>query len=397
MKIMVHDYGGHPFTVELSRELATRGHEVTHAYFNEDAGPKGTMVQQDGDPGGLEFLPISLNEVYSKVNLIKRRSADIRYGRAVGGAISRIKPNVVISGNTPTEAQEHIVKACRKRGAAFVYWCLDFYSIAASGILGRKLPGLGHAIGAWYRFLERRQMRRSAHVVLITDAFRAQTDRWTIPSDRVSVIPNWGAINEIPVMAQDTDWAREQNLGKGPRFLYSGTLAMKHNPEFLLALAKEVAGHAEVCVVAAGVGMDRLVTEKLKRGLPALRLFPLQPFVNFAEVLGSADVLVAVIEREAGLYSVPSKVLSYLCAGRPIVLAAPKNNLAATIINETGAGLVVEPEDIDGFIAACLYFDSDRGAAIAAGKAGRIYAEENFVIGRITDNFEKSFQSWVVK
>ena len=32
MKIIVHDYAGHPFQVQLSRRLASRGHEVLHLY-----------------------------------------------------------------------------------------------------------------------------------------------------------------------------------------------------------------------------------------------------------------------------------------------------------------------------------------------------------------------------
>ena len=32
MRILVHDYAGHPFQVQLSRALAQRGHDVLHAY-----------------------------------------------------------------------------------------------------------------------------------------------------------------------------------------------------------------------------------------------------------------------------------------------------------------------------------------------------------------------------
>ncbi len=32
MHILIHDYAGHAFPVSLSRELAMRGHRVTHAF-----------------------------------------------------------------------------------------------------------------------------------------------------------------------------------------------------------------------------------------------------------------------------------------------------------------------------------------------------------------------------
>ncbi|RYJ01060.1 MAG: glycosyltransferase WbuB, partial [Actinomycetales bacterium] len=31
MKVVVHDFSGHPFQVQLSRELARRGHDVVHS------------------------------------------------------------------------------------------------------------------------------------------------------------------------------------------------------------------------------------------------------------------------------------------------------------------------------------------------------------------------------
>ena len=91
-------------------------------------------------------------------------------------------------------------------------------------------------------------------------------------------------------------------------------------------------------MVGAGIGFD-----VLKENTVNLRKYSLQPFERFPEVLASADILVAMIEPDAGDFSVPSKVLSYLCAGRPIVLAAPSSNLAASIVKEAGAGIVVEP------------------------------------------------------
>ena len=40
-------------------------------------------------------------------------------------------------------------------------------------------------------------------------------------------------------------------------------------------------------------------------------------------MLASADVLVALLETDAGAFSVPSKVLTSLSAGRPILAAIP--------------------------------------------------------------------------
>ena len=388
MHCLLHDFAGHPFQVELSRALAARDHRITHGWFISDSGPKGALLRQDGDAAELEFQPFGAGIPYSKANFRQRRSGDIAYGRSVGDWIISHRPDVVLSGNTPTEAQEGLVAACRAAGIPFVYWCQDFYSIAVARLLSRKSPGIGHLIGGYYRHLERRQMRRSARIVHITEAFCHQTDAWDIGRDRVVVIPNWGAIDQIGLQPRDNDWSAAQGLGPGARFLYAGTLAMKHNPGLLAGLARALGALDEVVLVSAGVGADALAADVAAGMLPRLRALPLQPFEVFDLVLGSADVLLAVIERDAGAFSVPSKILSYLCAGRPVVLAAPADNLAAQIVRATGAGRVVEPEDVAGFIAAALAYRDDPLAAKAAGAAGRAYAEANFELSSVADRFE---------
>jgi len=393
LKILVHDFAGHPFTAELSRSLAARGHNVTHVWFSGDTGPKGRLSLLEDDAETLSFLPLGAKIDYSKTNFVKRRQGDIAYGREVAEVIARTRPDIVLSGNTPTEAQEPIVAACRKAAVPFIYWCQDFYSIAASRLLEAKLPVAGHLIGAYYRFLERRQMHRSARVLHITDSFRAQTDAWGIPAAQVEVIPNWGALDEIPLTPRDTPWARAHGLSDQARFVYSGTLAMKHNPAFLSGLAAELAAGEQLVLVSNGVGVDHLQQESTQKDLKALKILPLQPIADLPSILGAGDVLLAVIEREAGIYSVPSKILSYLCAGRPIVLAAPADNLAAQILTQTGAGKVVEPEDIAGFIKAALSYRDDPEGAAKAGAAGREYAEAHFQMDRVCDRFEALFDA----
>ena len=109
-RIAIHDYCGHPFQFELSRELARRGHEVRHFYFAGDMGPKGNTERSSDDPEGFSVEAISLPRSYSKSNLIRRRQADVLYGRLASRRISAFAPHVTISGNTPLEAQAPILR-----------------------------------------------------------------------------------------------------------------------------------------------------------------------------------------------------------------------------------------------------------------------------------------------
>jgi glycosyltransferase involved in cell wall biosynthesis len=387
--ILVHDYCGHPFTAELSRQLAANGWRVMHAYFAQDGGPKGQNEYREGDPDCLTFHPLNIPFRYSKTNFLKRRKGDVAYGRELRRFLEINEPDIVLSGNTPTDAQEFISKYCKDFKKEFIFWCQDFYSLAVKKILGKKNLMVGKIVGEYYAFRERRQMRNASHVIHITDDFITHTDRWGIPRTKVSVINNWPALNLIPSLDRNTEWAKKNNFKRRYRVVYSGTLAMKHNPNLLSALANAEPDRIDVIVIGFGVGADRLATDNEK--YPNLSIFPIQPIEVFPEVLATADILVAVIEESAGEYSVPSKALSYLCAGRPIVISAPQHNLAAKIIKEAKAGIVVDPNDQLGFVAAVKnYMDCPR-VATQAGLNGRAYAEQEFNIEHISNQFERVF------
>jgi glycosyltransferase involved in cell wall biosynthesis len=84
------------------------------------------------------------------------------------------------------------------------------------------------------------------------------------------------------------------------------------------------------------------------------------------------------------MFSVPSKVLSYLCAGRPVLAAVPPGNLAARVVARAGAGITVDPTDKGAFIAGAL----DLLADPSPGRAARKYAERTFDIAAIGERFE---------
>ncbi len=391
MKILVHDYAGHPFQVDLSRELACRGHAVTHGYFHGDRGPKGRLERSSSDPDGLSFSGVKLARPYDKASFVRRRFDDVAYGKVVADLVLSNKPDLVISGNTPTESQSAIVKACRRNGSAFVFWVQDFYSIAASKLLRKRMGTVGSAIGAYYTFLERGQFSDSDAIVVITDSFADIARNWVNSKDKVFTIENWGTLSEIVPLEKDNDWSRRHGLAETFNFLYSGTLALKHNPQLLIDLAREVQGRANVVVVSQGVGVADLERAKSEHAIDNLILLPLQPFADLPKVLATSDVTVATIEPDAGMFSVPSKVQSYFCAQRPVLLAAPAENLASQVVHKNGAGLVVDPGDKAGFLRSAVKLMEDDALRTAAAKSGRKFALENYDITRVTDRFETVF------
>jgi colanic acid biosynthesis glycosyl transferase WcaI len=390
MKILVNDFCGHAFTLQLAVELAQRGHDVDYVYFASEPGPKGNFERARSISKTIRIHGPTIDGVYKKDSFLSRRRFDLVYGKELFKLIVSIGPDVVISGNTPTEVQSYVQNGCRKSKAKFVYWMQDFYSVAATKLLKRKLGPIGAVIGRYFAILDRRHLRRSDRIVLITENFRDEALRMSADPKKIDVIENWGVIDEISRHDRDNKWSSERAVQSKFNFLYSGTLGLKHNPELLVLLADDFRETSNVIVASQGASVPYLKARKAELDLQNLYILPLQPFESLPYMLAAGDIVVATIEPDAGSFSVPSKVLSYLCSGRPILLAAPLDNLAAKIVKEANAGCVVAPDDEKGFLEAARWMKAAK-ALEEMGENGRAYAEKHFNISKIAARFEDVF------
>ncbi len=269
-----------------------------------------------------------------------------------------------------------------------MYWLQDLYSIAMAREAERRAGTAGRALGRTFTRLERWLLARSDSIVAITDDFVPVLERWGVDRSKCTVIENWAPIEEIPERDHENPWKSHAGLEGRFIYLYSGTLGLKHDPRLLYNLAERAAGDdAEVVVISQGLGAARLAELAAARPLPNLHLLPFQPYDRLPEVLGAADVLLALLEAEAGVFSVPSKVLTYMCAGRPILGSLPEQNLAARLIERAGAGIVVPAGSTACFLEQAQKLRHDAGLREKLGRAARSHAEANFDIEIVTDRF----------
>ncbi len=390
MRIFVNEFCGHPFQMELSRELAKRGHTVHHVYFADNkTTPKGKTQNRQGDPEGLVIKGLHIQREFAKHALWSRRQADLEYGQVVAAEMAQFKPDVVISANMPLDGQAILQRAAQRENARFVFWLQDVYSVAAQFVLRKKARLLAWVGGAYFERLEKRLLRKSDAIICIAPGFTEFLAKWRIGGSQVAMIENWAPLDEVVPTARDNGWAREHGVQDKFCFMYSGTLGMKHRPELLLDLAKrlEARGDARLVVIAGGAGADWLAARAHEVSSEVLKLLPFQPYERLSEVMGSADVLIALLDSEAGAFAVPSKTLSYLCAGRALIVAAPATNEAARVVERAQAGLVVSSDDASGIVEAAERYLADRAMVAECGRNGRAYAERTFSIDAIADKF----------
>lgn len=389
MRILLHDYSGHPFQAELSRELSRRGHDVLHSHCVAHQSGKGDLTPRPGET--LRIEPIGVDEVVEKLSFGRRLVQEVRFGLQLLGQVRRERPDVVLVSNVPIPMIGVVMLGLVVLRIPWVLWQQDVQAVAMRSFAGNQLSRAFVVVARCSAVVERWSARLAGAVVVIAESFVDVHREWGT-AGKVTVIPNWAPLDEITPLARDNAWSREHGLSDVRTLVYSGTLGLKHNPALLVQLARQVldAGQSLRLVVVSEGPAEAVLREEAARLDVPLLMLPFQPYDRLPEVLASADVLVVLLEQEAGAFSVPSKTLSYLCAGRPIVGLMPAENLAATLVEEID-GCVLPPQtsslpEAAAWVSGMLV---DPQAADTVGKAARVLAEREFALEGCATRFEQ--------
>jgi glycosyltransferase involved in cell wall biosynthesis len=176
-------------------------------------------------------------------------------------------------------------------------------------------------------------------------------------ADEVRAFEPAGPVRVIPNGCDFDDFAGlEYRSGERFRFTHTGSFFGKRDPRpFLSALA--ASGLDDV--VARFVGDFKAADREWVAGLSLgdrLALLPYVPHRQALELQRDSEANLLLLPEAAGRGRVvPSgKIFEYLAAERPILAAVPPDGAAAELVRQTGAGVVVAPDDEKGLREAIL-------------------------------------------
>ena len=373
MRIVVLDYSGHIPQADLARSLASFGHNVRHMYCSDYISGRGAVERELNDPMELEFLAISIKKDFNRYNLIERIKHESSIAKEFWLRIQEFNPDHTIFSNVPLFAMSKLAKEMQYYNRPYLFWWQDVYSIALGNAL-KKFGVLTWPIRCFLISLEKYILKGAQSVVAISSNFEQIFRSWEQDQSKLSIYPNWTPVDFFPKKQPSS-----ANLNR-KLAVYAGTLGLKHRPELLVQLAddsefQETGGI--VVVVSEGYGREFL--EKPEHRRQNIELHDFLSIDELAQLFVDASVLIAVLEPEASSYSVPSKIMSYLSAGKPIVASIDPNNASAKIIKDTGAGIVVSPADsARDFSKAVSMIISNTQLSIAMSGASAKYSEKYF-------------------
>lgn len=248
------------------------------------------------------------------------------------------------------------------------------------------------------QMLERYAYRSADAILVIDEAFRRKLEMQGVPKAKITCIPDWVDTERIRPLPRDNAFRRRQQIPPEHLILlHAGNMGAKQGLRTLIEAATLLRSCPDVVFLLVGDGVERAALESLAlaRRLTNVRFLPLQPEDVVPEMLAAADLLLLVQRRAVTDAVAPSKLLTYLAAGRPVLAAVNPTCTAADLLEASGGGFLVTPEDPDALATAILRWRASRPGDGSHGQQGRAYIERHYARPRILEQYCRYLEGFV--
>ncbi|WP_222262187.1 glycosyltransferase family 4 protein [Modestobacter marinus] len=377
--------GAAPLNTDLCRYLQEQGHEVTavvgfpsYPQWEVYEGYRGRWYAEE-DHDGVRVLRV-WQYVPRTPTAVRRILFDTTVAiTSVLAALRTRRPDVILAVSTPLQMglSAAILGTLWRR--PFVFHMQDLLPESATEVgmvNNRRVVGLIHRLAdAIYS--------RAATVSTIGHGILDALRRRGVPEEKLAYLPNWVDLDRFPVASdeQGRAWRAQHGIGADQFVvMYIGSFGFKQDMVTVVRAAAHLTDRPDVQVVLVGDGADhpRVREVAAELDLPNLRLLPVQPRDDLPAMSAAADVFVLHQKREVVDMVVPSKLLTYGAAGKPIVLAGHPDSQGARLVSEADAGPVVEPESPRALAEAIGALHDDPAARRRCGANARRFVAANF-------------------
>ncbi|EFK08106.1 glycosyltransferase, group 1 family protein [delta proteobacterium NaphS2] len=391
--IYLHQYFNTPAmpggtrSYEMARRLVNAGHEV-HMITSDRRSEGGGGLYRTVEAGiQVHWLPIP----YGNAMPYHRRIwAFFAYALRAGLYASRIRGDLVFATSTPLTVALPAVYAKKRQKVPMVFEIRDLWPELPIAIGALKGPLIVLA-----RRLERFAYRHSKQIIALSPGIKEGVLRTCYPEKNIHVIPNSCDIDLFQVAHEKGVAFRKKFewLSTRPLVVYAGTFGRINGVGYLPKLASEVLSlDTDIRFLAIGEGYEEKTIKRMAFELGVLDknffMLPSLPKSQIPDIFSAATITMSTfIDLPQMWANSANKFFDSLAAGRPV--AINYEGWQADLLRETGAGVVLPPNDMPRGAKILVKAITDYRWVKKAGKAALDLARNRFSRDRLANQLEK--------
>ncbi len=367
------------FNAWRAEYLASRGHQVTVCtgmpYYPEWKIPReyaGKLVSRE-EHNGVTILR-ARQWVPKRVTSIKRVVFEASFlATSFVRALGSSKPDLLLVVSPPLGLGITANVLSRWWGVPYVFDVEDLQPDAAAdlGMLPRPvLPVL-------YR-MERFAYRHAALISTLTEGMR---------QEKVAIFPMRAdeQLFKLGAAAEGGSFRSEHQLEGKFLVVHSGNMGVKQGLEVVLEAAALLKDRKNIAFLLVGSGAVKAQLEERAAALRLenLKFLPLQSEQRFLQMLATTDLALVTQQRTVSDIAFPSKTVTLLSAGCPVLASVSSSSEVARVIEMSEGGVVVEPEEPAILAQTIEQLSRNAGQLSVMKSRGRRYAIEQWAPNRV--------------
>ena len=345
----------HSISLDLIHEFQRNGHNMYVVCAREKKENKDTELCQEA---GCKVLRVRIGN-NKKANIIEKGITTVMlpniYIKAIKQYYSDVKFDLVMYP-TPPVTQVKTVKFIKKRDGAKSYLLLkDIFPQNAVDIGMMSKGGLKGILYKHFRKQEKELYAVSDRIGCMSQAnvdYVIKHNKEVDPA-KVEVCPN--SVEVVDMRISDDDRAQIREKYGIPTdkkvFVYGGNLGRPQGIPFILECLKREIGNKDAFFLIVGDGteyskLDAFFSETKPENMKLMKRLPKE---DYDKMVAACDVGMIFLDHRFTIPNFPSRSLSYMQAGLPILACTDPNTDIGKVIVDGGFGWWCESNDKEKF------------------------------------------------
>lgn len=384
-------YSEHNIYCDLLREFIKNGHEVYCISPVEKRTGIDTHFEEN-----RHLLKLKIGNT-QKTNIIEKGISTMLIESQFVSAIKKYFADVkfdFVLYSTPPITLANAVSYIKNRDGAKTYLMLkDIFPQNAVDLGMMNINGVKSLIYKYFRIKEKKLYAISDYIGCMSPANVDYVLRHNpeIPREKTMICPNCIEVQDMRLNEQERKKIREQyGIPRDKKvFIYGGNLGKPQGIPFVIECLKAQQKNKDVyfLIIGDGTEYEKLETYFSEMQPENMKLLKRLPKKEFDRVTAACDVGMIFLDHRFTIPNFPSRLLSYMQAGVPVLACTDSNSDIGKVITEGEFGWWCESTDALGF-SRCV--ENIMAATLGDyGEKGYEYLQENYSAAVIYKEMER--------
>ncbi|MEH7252461.1 glycosyltransferase family 4 protein [Neobacillus niacini] len=377
---------------DLAEALNESGHEITVAVSEQAKNKQHTEMKKER---GFDVLRIVTGNYYD-VGFIEKGITTLKIPVLMKKGIRKYLGNRdfdVILFESPPVTNAGLVAWAKKHFNCPAYLMMkDIFPQNAVDLEIIKKNGILHR---YFLSKEKKLLQTADYIGCMSDANKQYVidhNSW-INSEKVEIFPNTKRLTNC-IYSEGFSMRKQLKIPEEACvFLFGGNMGRPQNIDLLCEVIKGCKNEKEMYFLFVGRGTDRYKLDQAIRefGINNAQVIENLPRNEYEQITKEIDVGLIVLDPRFSIPNFPSRILSYMEYGKPVIAATDKVTDLKEMIKDADCGEWVWSGNVEGLINKAKELSKSKRLS-TMGANGRKYIEKNFNLKRSVDILESHFK-----